>query len=310
MNEAVQQPNQNLDYRMSNAVVSNKRVYMRSKDMADVEKEIETSRLQAENAAKNPTQDNNQPSEPVSNPENPTSANKSDPSVDWETRYKNLQSDRDKKLADANKIIATKDKEKLELETKLKETEKSKTRYPTSEEELAAWCKEYPPLLPIIQTIALKAYEGSNEELVRDINDLKEFKKAVANERGRTELLKIHPDADDIEKDPRFAQWYNEQEPEIQALIPASGGDPKKIAKAISLYKKDFGIVTKTAQDKQKEASKSINLGPTPPDLPKEQATWYESQVAKMTEKQYARYEHDIELARAEGRYIYDISRA
>jgi len=144
--------------------------------------------------------------------------------------------------------------------------------------------------------------------LAKQIKELNDFKQSVANERGRTELLKIHPDANEIEADSRFAQWYNEQEPEIQHLVDS--GEPKKIGKAITIFKKDLGIVTKTAQDLQKEASQFVNLGPTQPNLPKEQKTWYESEVKKMSQRDYIRFEKDIEIARTQGRYIYDISRA
>lgn len=306
MTEAAQQPNQPSDQLYNQAGVVNKvapkkSVYMRSRDMAEFEKEIETSRLAAENADK--------PSAPANEPENPNSANTPTPEeVNWQKRYADVQSDRDKKLADANKRLAEKDKENLELANKLKETQKAKTKYPTSEEELAQWIKEFPPLAPIIQTLALKAWENDKSELANEIKELQEFKKAYANERGRTELLKIHPDANEIEADPRFALWFNEQEPEIQLLV--SSGEPKKIGKAISLFKKELGIVTKTAQDLQREASRTVNLGPTPPDVPREQRTWYESEVNKMNAKQYAANELEIEKARSEGRYIYDLSRA
>lgn len=290
---------QSPQYTMANAVVANKRVYMRAKDMEDIEKELETSRLAAENAS--------MPSAPASEPENPNSANESVNSDNWQKRYADLQSDRDKKLAEAKKKENELTQKNLELENKLKETLKSSTKYPTSEEELEQWCKEFPPLVGIIQTLALKAVENSDTDLKNKLTELEEFKKAYANEKGRLELLKLHPDANEIETDPRFAQWYNEQETEIQQLIDS--GNPKKIAKAISIFKKDFGIVTKTVQDYQKEASKAVNFGNTPPDLPKTEKLWYESQVSKMTHKQYALHEKEIELARMQGRYVYDISR-
>lgn len=303
------EPSQNQNYRLANATVSGKRVYMRNRDMAEFEKEIETSRLAAENAEKAAKETANPPSDQPVNPENPTSANETvQDNVDWKKRYADLQSDRDKKLADANKTIANKDSEKQELEKQLKEVTKAKTKYPTSEEELEQWCKEFPPLVPIIQTLALKAVEGRESELAEKVKELEDFKKAVAAERGRVELLKIHPDANEIETDPKFAQWFNEQETEIQHLV--SSGDPKKIAKAITIYKKDLGIVNKSARDIKKEASKAVDLGPTPAELPKGKKTWYESEVAKMSARDYIKNEKEIELARAEDRYIYDISRA
>lgn len=288
-------------FRTANAVTSTKRVYMRDRDMAEFEKELETSRLNTENANKPQETVEQQPSVPVVNTENPNSANKSQESVDWQKRYSDLQSHTTKQINEAKK-------RETDLENKLKEQAKSKPKYPTSEEELAQWCKEFPPLLPIIQTIALKATEGDKEELKKEIEELRQFQQAYVNDKGRLDLLKIHPDANDIEADPKFAQWFNEQEPEIQALI--NSGEPKKIGKAITLYKKEFGIVTKTVQDLQKEASKAINVGPSSSSIPQEQKVWHESEVAKLPAKVYARFEREIETARTEGRYVYDVSRA
>lgn len=308
MTEAAQQPNQNSTELLNqagiqNKVIPKKTVYMRNREMVEFEKELETSRLAKENAV------TEQPSNPANEHENPNSLNEPQ-NVDWQKRYSDLQSHADKKVADAKRKADEETQKRIDAENRLKETLKAGPKYPTSEEELAQWCKEFPPLLPIIQTIALKATEGQNAELYEEMKKLKEVTQNYVNEKGRTELLKIHPDANEIEADPRFAQWFSEQEPEIQALIPETGGIPKKIAKAISLYKKDMGIVTKTAQDLQKEASKFVNLGPSQPNLPKEQKTWYESEVQRMTQKQYATFEHDIEIARSEGRYIRDVTGA
>ncbi len=288
---------QGLDYKMVPA--QKKRIYMRNREVVEFEKELETSRLAAENAE-------NQPSGKPVESENPTSTG-DQKTVDWQKRYSDLQSHATKKENEAKKQADDLAQKLTELEKQLKETQKAKTVYPTSEAELEEWAKQFPPLYNIMTTIALKAKGSEAEELREKVKELEEFKAAYANEKGRTDLLKIHPDANEIEKDPRFAEWYSEQEPEIKSLVDS--GNPNKIGKAITIFKKDYGIVTKTAQEVKKEASKAINVGPTPRDVPKDEQVWYESQVAKMTAKQYARLEPEIEKARAEGRYVMDISR-
>ncbi len=294
---------------IQNKVIPTKSVTMRNWEMLEFEKELETSRLEAENAAHGTKPE--QPSESNEEPKNPNSVDEpiNDLKV-MQKRYSDLQSDRDKKLAEANKKINEANQKALDAENKFKESQKSKQKYPTSEEELEQWCKEFPPLLPIIQTIALKATEDSNSELLSKIKDLEDFKKAYANEKGKAELLRFHPDADDFDnggsKNAEFIAWYNDQEPEIQHLVDS--GEPKKIAKALTIFKKDLGIVTKTVKDLQKEASTAITVGPTPTSVPKEQKIWYESEVQKMKTKEYAKYQNEIEIARSEGRYVKDIS--
>lgn len=277
-------------FKMANAVVGNKKVYMRNREMEDYEKELETSRKELEN-----------PDDTASNSENivnPTSADepKKQPEVDWKKRYADVQSDRDKKLSEANQKI-------LELEKQLKD---SNTPLPTSEEEFQEWVKQFPPLYNIMRTIVLKEKSTEIETVKKELDEVKEFKQQIANERGRAELLKLHPDADVIEKDPSFAQWFDEQEPEIQTLI--TSGMPIKIGKAITLYKREKGIVNKTAQEVRKETSKVVTTNSSQPNLPKEEKIWRESDVQKMTSRQYERFEAEIEKARLEGRYARDLT--
>lgn len=295
-----------------NKVVNKVRVRMLDKDLADFEKELETSRLNTENANQG-VNSLNKPSEVQVNPEKPNSANNSQqPSqpdnTDWKKRYADLQSHSDKKVAEVNKILAAKDQELAETKKQLQQQAQGKKSYPVSEQELEQWVKEFPPLKGIIETIALKAIDARGDEIRDEFKKVEELTNELASEKGRAELLKIHPDANEIEHDPRFAQWFNEQESEIQQLVISKL--PKKIAKAITLFKKDLGIVTKTAEDLQREASRAIDIGHTPVDVPQEQKTWYESEVAKMSITQYARLEGQIEKARKEGRFVYDISRA
>jgi hypothetical protein len=288
-----------------NRVVNKVRVRMLDKDLADYEKELETSRLAPENTGQSPS------SEAQVNPEKPNSANNSQPQQqdnNWQKRYSDLQSHTDKKVAEVNKTLAAKEQELTELRKQLQQQAQAKKSYPVSEQDLEQWVKEFPPLLGIIQTIALKAFDERSQEVRQEFKKVEELTNELASEKGRAELLKIHPDANEIETDPRFAHWFNEQESEIQQLVASK--NPKKIAKAISLFKKDLNIVTKTVEDLQREASRAVNLGPTPADVPQEQKVWHESEVGKMSIRQYAKYEKEIELARKEGRFVYDISRA
>lgn len=297
----------NSTYRLAGSVTSTKKVYMRKQDMEDFEKELETSRKQTENPVVEDTTASVVPdeSENTNSADDPNKAKPQVDSTDWKKRYSDLQSYSDKKLA-------TKDQEILELKNQLKE--KDQAPLPTTEAEFQDWITRYPPLYNIMRTIVLK--EGKNDPelqtIKKEIEEVKQFKQDLANERGKLELLKIHPDAGDYDaggsRVAEFGEWYKEQEPEIQALVDS--GNPTKIGKAITLFKREKGIVTKSAQEKKKEQSKAVSVGPNQPDLPKEGKVWRESEVAKMSPHRYSENHAEIEKARREGRYVYDLSRA
>lgn len=293
---------QNADntFRMAGSVTSTKRVYMRNKDMEDYETELETSRQDAENPE---TDSGNQEQQENTNSAEQTS---NDP---YEKRFKDLQSFSSKRDATHKKELEKLTQQISELQ---KQANTPQTVYPTTEEELEEWKKQFPPLYNIMQTMILKEKTVEVDELKDKLKELEEFKQSYANEKGRTELLKLHSDASDFDqggkRNAEFAQWYNEQEPEIQSLVDS--GIPTKIGKAISIFKKDNGIVTVSAQEKKKELSRSVTVGPTKPNLPNEGKEWRESMVAALSPKQYERNQAEIEKARAEGRFVYDISRA
>jgi len=202
----------NESFKMAGSVTSTKRVYMRAKEMEEFEKELETSRLAAENP------DNTPASEQPVVPENPVSSEPKgeDP---YEKRYKDLQSYTTKEI---NKLKAT----LAEKDSKLTEALASAApQLPTSEEEFQQWVKDFPPLYNIMRTAIIKEINNGTEfaDIKKQMKEVEDFRQTLANERGKNELLKLHPDADDFNeggsKNAEFAAWYDSQEPEIQALV-------------------------------------------------------------------------------------------
>lgn len=273
-------------FRYANAVVSNKSVYMRDADK--YEEELAT---------------------PITDPANADTQTDGTPTLketpvqhDWEKRHNDLKSYYDRQLNQAAEALKNKAQENLALEQKL--LEKPKT-YPVSEAEIAEWAAQFPDFYKTLITVVERKNDQTAEQLRKEMARLEDTSKAIAAEKGRAELLKLHPDANDIEKDPRFAVWFAEQPSEVRVLIESS--NPKAIAKGLNLYKEDMGIKTVQKNNTEKEASQAITLT-SKAETPRDKKVWKESEIDKMHPRTFAKFEKEIDAARAEGRFEYDLS--
>lgn len=278
------------DFRYAGSIGSRKSVYL--KDADKYEQELATAALDPANA--DTLEDGN-----------PIPKDNSEDNVDWKKRYSDNQSHTAKQLREKDAETQRIAQENLALKQKLQEANNKPKSYPTSDEEIDQWAKQFPDFDKLLSTRIGKMIDQNSIELRNEMARLEDTSKAIAAEKGRAELLKLHPDANEIEKDPRFAVWFNEQEPEVRILIESP--NPKAIAKGIKLYKEDVGIKTVQKNNSEKEASKAITLH-SQPETPREKRIWRESEVDKMHPRTFAKLEKEIDQARAEGRFDYDLS--
>ena len=183
---------------------------------------------------------------------------------------------------------------------------------PKSDEELAAWSKEYPEVAKVIETIASKKAKEFDASLEKRLQSIAE-KEADANRKtAEAVLLQIHPDFEEIRADQNFHDWVNEQPKWVQQALYENDTDGKAAARAIDLYKVDMNIATKKkSTDKNAAASvttrgQSANVANAKSDQTNQ---WKESQVAKMRPQEYSKNEEAIMTAIKSGNFIYDVTR-
>lgn len=287
----------NENFRLSNADGISKGITM--KDALKYERELEEEKAKA---LLNPTSEDT-----LEDPSNNTPEVTPTESHDWEKRYSDLKSYVDKQLNAKTQEVNSVKQQNLDLQQKLKVAESKPKNYPFTEAEVKEWADQFPDFHKFMDTVIDMKADKRDAEKDKQIQVLEQQIQSLAAERGRAKLLDLHPDANEIENDPQFISWFDQQEPEIKSLIESP--DIKKIAKGLTLYKRDLGIKDKAKASKEadKEASKAITLH-TKPDTPKDKKIWKESEVAKMHPRVYAKYADEIEQARLEGRFENDES--
>mgnify|MGYP003636433954 FL=1 len=195
------------------------------------------------------------------------------------------------------------------LETQLKQSTAQEMQLPKSDEDIDAWAKEYPDVAAIVETIAIKKAREQQAGLEDRVKEIDEMRDSATRDRAEVELLKIHPDFNEIRDSDEFHEWAEEQPKWVQAALYENDNDARAASRAIDLYKSDMNIKTKKPSD-NKDAAKSVNTrnSRSQPDATSNNNKMSESKVNKMTTKEYEKHQDEIMEAIRGGNFIYDIS--
>tara|TARA_E500000331_G_scaffold357010_1_gene417172 strand:- start:111 stop:989 length:879 start_codon:yes stop_codon:yes gene_type:complete len=222
----------------------------------------------------------------------------------FKKRYGDLRRHSQKKEQDFQKQID-------ELKTQLDASTKKEIKLPKTEEEIDAWTKEYPDVAGIVETIAIKKAKEQSSILEERMKKVDEMQADALREKAEVELLKKHPDFVDIKNQDAFHDWVEEQPKWVQQALYENENDANSAARAIDLYKADMGISTKkiTTKDKSLDAAKSVaTTQKGNPNSSPEIGTLKESDVEKMSAREYEANQENITKAIQSGKFIYDLS--
>ena len=203
---------------------------------------------------------------------------------------------------------STLNKHKEELHSLRTQLESSTKQFvpPKSKEELAAWRKEYPDVYDMVETIAMDKATTQTAELEDRYKNLQLQQEQIAKEKAEVELLKLHPDFNDIRQKEEFHEWAANQDPTIQGWLYENTSNAQLAARAIDLYKMDNGeskLTKKEEKDVKKEAAKAISKTKkaTDSEIPKKK-NWKVSEISRLKPHEFEKFEKEIDLARLEGR--------
>ena len=195
------------------------------------------------------------------------------------------------------------------LKSQLEQSTKKQIKLPKSDEDIDTWAKEYPDVAAIVETIAMKKAAEQSASLEQRVKALDDMQQDVSKQRAETELLQMHPDFDDIRNDEDFHTWAEDQPEWIQNALYENDSDARSAGRAIDLYKADKNITTKKANS-NRDAAKSVSTkGKRSKPMANESGGFLkESDVQRMTAKEYENQSDDIMEAIRQQKFIYDIS--
>jgi len=220
----------------------------------------------------------------------------------FKKRYGDLRRHAQKKEQDLQKQID-------ELRTQLEASTRKEIKYPKSEDELTQWMQKYPDVAKIVETIAMKKAKEQASEFETKFKQIDDMKAEAMREKAEAELMRLHPDFDDIRDSDEFHDWVEEQPKWVQDALYDNDNDAVSAARAIDLYKSDKGIKTKKSSS-SKEAAKSIGTRSerSSPDADDAKSYIRESQIARMSSQEYEKRADEIAEAIRTDKFIYDVS--
>lgn len=198
-----------------------------------------------------------------------------------------------------------------ELRRQLESATKKEIRLPKSEAELNAWAEQYPDVYKIVETIAIKKAKEQSASIEERMKKVDEMENTAQRNKAEAELLAMHPDFNKIREDDAFHDWVEQQPRWVQQALYENENDARAAGRAIDLYKADNGVVRAKKAD-PKAAAMAVNTrqGRTSPSVENTDGAFYESQINKMSDKEFEAKMEDIENARRAGKIVYDISGA
>ena len=221
----------------------------------------------------------------------------------FKKRYSDLRRHQQKQAEELKKEIES-------LKTQLSVAAQKEMKLPKSDEDIEQWAEEYPDVAKIVETIAIKKAKEQNAALEQRMKAIDDMQISATKEKAEAELMRLHPDFDEIRDSDDFHMWADEQPKWVQDALYENDNDARSAARAIDLYKVDKGITSEKKAKKTKGAAEAVsNKGSRSTPQTEESSSYLkESQVQAMSPQEYERHSDEIMEAIRSGKFVYDIS--
>jgi hypothetical protein len=215
-----------------------------------------------------------------------------------------------KRYGDLRRHMQQKEKEWDEkLENLQKASAKAGIIPPKSDEDIEEWAKEYPDVAGIVETIAAKKAQEMFDKADTRLKQLDEAHAEAHRVKSENEIRKSHSDFDELREADEFHDWADAQPKWVKDALYENADDPASVVRVIDLYKSDKGL-TKEAKKASKKAAASpvARRSKAEVDVADSSNTIRESEVAKMTDKEFEERADEINKAMRTGKFVYDVS--
>lgn len=253
-------------------------------------------------------------------PKNPLAPQPDLPVVDkeeetWKKRHSDLRSYTSKQINELSKEIEN-------LKQTVKEKEREATKLPTNKAEAEDWVKNYPDLARVLSTLIETQTEHIKDDVKASRQELEIERLAMARERAINQILKVHPEFKILINEQNFIDWV-----EKQPLPKAEGGrgrigqaiydalyhnndDAEAAIEAVDTYKADLALKNPRNTAVREAATSVRKTSPASPADNTGKKSFSESEIQRMSGRDYERLEEEIDQAKREGRFVYDMTGA
>jgi len=215
-----------------------------------------------------------------------------------------------KRYGDLRRHMQEKEKEwNDKFETFEKRMKKESIVPPKSDEDIEQWAKEYPDVAGIVETIAAKKAQEMFNKADARLQELDKAQSEAERVKAENAIRKSHDDFDDLRASDEFHNWAEEQPKWVQDALYENADDPASVVRVIDLYKGDKGLTKTAKKAKARDAASTVTRRTkTSVDVDDANDTIRESEVAKMSDKEFEQRADEINKAIRSGKFVYDVS--
>ena len=225
----------------------------------------------------------------------------------WEERYKNAQA-RMTKATQKEKELEAKIAEMSNKITAM-ESMKSESKVEKQIEEvgvdLSQIAKDYPEIVEPLQKYVDSRIALVNQKLQQTTSEVLKSQQEEADRIHQSKISEAHPDWQSVSATEDFNLWLDRQSGMWRNA--AKEGEAEDVIALLSKYKTDMGLVSKTVSKAELVEKAKQNVEPSlskarKQNLGSSKKVWTAQEIGKLSDKQFAKLEKEIDLAYAEGR--------
>jgi hypothetical protein len=215
-----------------------------------------------------------------------------------------------KRYGDLRRHMQEKEKEWNEkFEAFEKRMKKESIVPPKSDEDIEQWAKEYPDVAGIVETIAAKKAQEMFAKAEIRLQELDDAQAEVTRSKAENKIKETHADFDELRESDKFHDWADEQPKWVRDALYENSDDPASVVRIIDLYKIDNGLTSNDRKTKRKAAASTVTKrSKTEVDVEDANNVITETQVAKMSAKEFEERSDEINIAIRSGKFVYDMS--
>jgi hypothetical protein len=215
-----------------------------------------------------------------------------------------------KRYGDLRRHMQQKEKE---WDEKFEALQKASTKAgivpPKSDEDIEEWTNKYPDVAGIVETIAAKKAQEMFSKADTRLKELDEAQAEAHRVKSENEIRKSHSDFDQLRESDEFHNWADAQPKWVRDALYENADDPASVVRVIDLYKSDKGLTNEAKKANRKAAASPVSKrSRTEVDVADANGMIRESEVARMTDKEFEERADEINKAMRSGKFVYDVS--
>ncbi len=211
-----------------------------------------------------------------------------------------------KRYGDLRRHMADKEKEWKE---KMESSTSTPLRAPSSDEDIEAWAEQYPDVAALVETIASKKADEKFAVAEKRLREYDEAAYEVERTKAETTIRKSHSDFDELRDSDKFHEGVEDQPKWVRDALYENSDDAASVVRVIDLYKIDNNMTPAAKKKASKDAAKTVSKRSTAAvDSEGSASMIKESEVAKMSDRDFEENYDKIQKAMSSGKFIYDVS--